>query len=287
MSNKYLNAVIVATLCGGVLQGCLKDEAGSGQFSLGVTDAPVDSASNVFVQFSGVELKGKDTHTFTFDEPKKIDLLTLQGSASLDLVDNVSLPSGKYQWIRLMVDTASVQDTYIVLDDGSEHELTIPGGLESGLKLVRGFSISENGNSNFTVDFDVRKSVVESNNGYHLKPALRITDNLEIGHIKGSVSPTLFANSCTAPVVYAFEGQVTPIDISGTTTDPVTTSLVSLDDVDSSYKYELGFLEAGIYTLGLTCESANDNVEAVDTINFISTVEATVEAKTKTTQDFL
>lgn len=277
----------IAAFCLTSLTACMQDKTGSGQFSLNLTDAPIDSAQNVFVQFSGIELKGKDTHTFTFDSPKKIDLLDLQGSTSVSLLDNQTLPAGKYQWIRLIVDTDKTLDTYIVMDDGTENELTIPGGSETGLKLVRGFSISENGNSNFTVDFDVRKSVVDSNSGYHLKPALRIVDNLEIGHIKGSVDASLFAQSCTTPTIYAFSGSVTPMDISGATSDPVSTALVTLDGIDSTYKYEIGFLETGTYTLGLTCESQLDNVETVETINFISTQEVLVEVKAKTISDFI
>ena len=255
-------------------------------FSLGITDAPIDSASNVYVQFSGVEIKGTETHTFTFDPPKQIDLLALQGSKTSALLENESLPAGDYQWIVLKVDTAGTLDTYITLDDGSDNELTIPSGNETGLKLVQGFTVSASGSSDFTIDFDVRKSVIKNVNGYTLKPALRMVDNLEVGHIKGNVSETLLASNCTEPSIYAFSGSVTPIDISGATTDPVTTALVSYSEADALYTYEIGFLEAGTYTLGLTCEASIDDVATSDNIVFIDSKEVLVETNKTATQDF-
>jgi len=285
MKNSYKFAI--SAFCLATLSACMQDESGSGAFTLDLTDAPVDSAQNVFVQFTGVELKGKDIHTFTFDSPKQIDLLNLQGSNSVALLENETLPAGKYNWVRLMVDTDQSLDTYIVMNDGTEHELSIPSGSETGLKLVRGFNISENGNSNFTIDFDVRKSIVDSNNGYHLKPALRIVDNLEIGHIKGNVDASLFASSCTEPAIYAFSGSVAPADISGISTDPVTTALVNFNEANGSYQYEIGFLETGTYTLALTCDSSMDDIETVDTLNFIQSNEVVVESKVKTTADFI
>ncbi|MBW3567908.1 MAG: DUF4382 domain-containing protein, partial [Proteobacteria bacterium] len=49
--------------------------------SLGVTDAPVDSATRVVVEFTGVSAKraGGQATVFDFDTPRQIDLLALQG----------------------------------------------------------------------------------------------------------------------------------------------------------------------------------------------------------------
>lgn len=276
----------LATACVLALSACSTGGTTQTGFSLGITDAPIDSATSVFVQFSGVEIKGKDTYTFTFDTPKQIDLLALQGSNATALLDNEMISEGNYQWITLKVDTAGDLDSYIKLDDGTNHELTIPSGNESGLKLVRGFTVSASGSSDFTIDFDVRKSVIQNVSGYTLKPALRLVDNLEIGHVSGSVSSTLLSNTCTEPNIYAFAGSVTPTDISGATTDPVTTALVSYSEANSLYSYEVGFLETGTYTLGLTCEASSDDVSTVDTIAFVSSNEVLIEANKTTVQDF-
>ncbi len=280
-------AALILSACGGSGGG---DDTGS--LSLSITDAPVDGAQNVYVQFSSVEVfgSGSGSQVFNFDPPKQIDLLALQGSASTALLDNVSLPAGAYQWVRLGVDTAGDMDTYIVLSDGSTEELTIPSGDETGLKLVQGFDVSVTGSSDFTIDFDLRKSVHEMNGAYELRPALRLLDNSEIGHIKGNVDGTLIA-SCdpdTAYAVYVFEGLNISPDDTGSMTTAVTTSLL-----DDTYNYEAGFLNAGDYTLALTCQADGDD-PALDDLafgnsigdGFIATANVTVEANQTTIYNF-
>ena len=75
--------------------------------------------------------------TFTFPTPHQVDLIQQQGGSSAVLLSGVSLPAGKYAWIRLMVDPSA---STITLADGSVHPLTIPSGAETGLKLVHGFT---------------------------------------------------------------------------------------------------------------------------------------------------
>ncbi|MDZ7787404.1 MAG: DUF4382 domain-containing protein [Halofilum sp. (in: g-proteobacteria)] len=77
------SAALVA--CGGGSSG-----DGSGSLSLGVTDAPVDSAQNVFVEFSSVTLKPAEGEPFTidFEEPKQIDLLDQQNGKSEILLED-------------------------------------------------------------------------------------------------------------------------------------------------------------------------------------------------------
>jgi len=265
----------------------------TGTLSLSVTDAPVDNAARVVVQFSSVEVFGSmnGSQTFTFDTPRQIDLLALQGSASATLLDNVSLPAGSYQWVRLGVDTDGAMDTYLELNDGTIEELTIPSGAETGLKLVQGFDVSASGSSDFTIDFDLRKSVHQANNSYRLRPALRMMDNSAIGHISGNVDGTLLTNNCgadTAYAVYAFEGADISPDDTGSTTEAVTTSLL-----DEFGNYELGYLNAGDYTLALTCQADQDD-PAIDDVafgnttgdGFIATANVTVTANQTTRYDF-
>jgi len=67
-------ALLVLAACGG---GGGDGGAKTGMLKLGVTDAPVDVADAVVVQFSGVELKPKNGSPFTVTYsggPKSIDL---------------------------------------------------------------------------------------------------------------------------------------------------------------------------------------------------------------------
>ena len=114
---------VLLTACGG--GGGDDDGASTGSLSLSVTDAPVDSADNVFVEFYGVELQPANGERITFDFSERcesdpascqIDLLALTGGASELILDNEIVPSGEYNWLRLMVNAVPiVRDSYIIV----------------------------------------------------------------------------------------------------------------------------------------------------------------------------
>lgn len=294
-SLKYLPLLAIFPLavtgCGG--GGSSTSSSSTGSFSLSVTDAPVDDAENVVVEFTGVTLKPAegDAITFTFDEPKSIDLLAQQNGNSADLLNDEELATGAYNWIRLAVNAEedSVMDSYIQID-GSQYELDIPSGSSSGLKLNRGFTISASGNANFTIDFDLRKSIVLANGDYKLRPTLRIVDNNEIGTITGEVDSTLLTSQCAdtnayAGVVYVYEGLgVTPDDLDGTDPEPLSSAAVSYDEEDGVYTYTAAFLEAGEYTVTYTCNT--DDSELDETLTFSGTADVTLASGATETQNF-
>jgi hypothetical protein len=149
-----------------LIAGCSDNSPSTGYLSLAVTDAPVDNATAVVVEFTGVEVKpaGGEAIAFEYDEPRTIDLLALSGSDSESLLDGAEVPAGHYDWVRLQVNAAAdgAQDSYIDLKDGTRHELDVPSGAETGLKLHNGFDVPAGGAANFTVDFDLRSSVHDS-----------------------------------------------------------------------------------------------------------------------------
>ncbi|MGE5240600.1 MAG: DUF4382 domain-containing protein, partial [Bacteroidota bacterium] len=289
-------AMLMLAGCGGSSGG---GGSSTGTMSLRITDAAVDSADHVYVQFHGVELQAADgkrttlyycqdptdaTKTIVSDSacttppaPKQIDLLALNGGLADTLLDSFTLPSGHYSWARLMVDTAGTLDSYIVVA-GNDFELTIPSGAETGLKVNRGFDVPAGGHADFTIDFDLRKSVVLANGNYMLRPTLRMVDNAMVGAIAGTVDPSLIPSGCT-PAVYVFSGAgATPddIDTDNTNPDPVTTAKVNLTDGT----YKAAFLEAGDYTVAYTCDAAADD-PAVDntadnTVTFSNTATVAV-----------
>lgn len=234
-------ATAALSACGGGGGGDSSKPANQqSQASFSITDAAVDNAVEVWVTFEAVRLKPQNGQTieFEFDEPRQIDLLTLQGNSSELLLDNVTLPAGDYSWLRLDIDDNdcealgpgdSPEGSYIVLDDGSQEALFIPSGDESGLQLTGGFTVAEDGSSNFTIDFDLRKSLVKPVGApcHFLKPSLRMVDNENAGSIEGTVSAELINHpSClddeegeefeTGNAVYVFAGaDVNPDDVDG------------------------------------------------------------------------
>lgn len=288
----------VLTACGGSGSSASQSDS-HGSFSLAVTDAPVDSAVAVVVEFSGVSVKPADGTAIEllFDEPHSIDLLALQGNASQEIVTDTLLPAGDYEWIRLHVNAEqdNVMDSYVETDTGTQLELWVPSGSQTGLKLVRGFTVLAGGAVDFTVDFDLRKSIVSppavSGKSIMLKPVLRLVDNISAGGISGTVDSAIIAEACADPstelgAVYVFSGaDATPVDVSGTETDPLTTALVSY--ADDMYSYEIGFLPMGEYTLAYTCDAAIDDPETADDLNFIGAATVVVEEGSEASLDFV
>ena len=180
--------------CGG---GGSESPAGQSQYgriNLRITDSPVTSAERVVVQFTGLEIKpvgAAQPEVFDF-APRRIDLLALDGGGSEILLADEMLPAGEYESIRLKVNAGrNGSDSFIELDDGSMHPLFIPSGNQTGLKLIRGFTIGAGSTHNFTIDFDLRKSVIHPpglGDPYLLKPVLRLVNNLEVGTIDGTVA---------------------------------------------------------------------------------------------------
>jgi hypothetical protein len=290
--NAIRNRVLAGSTLLLALSGCQDDGPGSGKLSMGVTDAPVDNATAVVVQFTGVEVKPENgnARSFDFDEPRQIDLLALTGTDSELLLDEVEVESGRYNWVRLKVQATvdDVLDSYITID-GIQHELYVPSGAETGLKLNNGFRVPNGGAAAFTVDFDLRKSVHEPMNAedsYVLRPTLRIVDNARAGAIAGTVDNTWIVEGCS-PAVYVFTGSgVTPDDVDGTAPDTVTSARVQQNTASGQYEYTAGFLVEGSYTVSFTCDAAGDDPATDDTLDFAGTRNATVVADQTTTVNF-
>ena len=283
-----------------LLSACSDSRQSSAPITLNITDAPVDEADAVIVQFTSVTLRssGNDDLVFEFDSPKSIDLLALQGMASQPLIENEVIPAGEYNQIRLAVNAEfdSVMDSYITVNS-VDYELRVPGGSQSGLKINTPFTVAAGStdisvadeNAVYTIDFDLRKSIVNpvGQPGYFLKPVLRLVQNTNTGSVAGSVDSNLLlgtncsdADPLTGNAVYVFAGSVIPDDFDETGVEPITTSLVSFDSNSGTYSYEVGYLVEGGYTLGFTCaadlDDENDNANVVFDVVDNITIEAGV-----------
>ncbi len=276
----------------------------TGRISLAVTDAPLDDARSVVVQFSGVAFKREGSDPERVENlspsPRQIDLLQFQQGRAAVLIDGATLPAGRYEWVRLIVDNQpNVRDSYLVLDSGAECELRVPSGAESGLKLNRGFTLPADGSVALTVDFDLRKSIhappgqggsgLNCSQGYLMRPTLRLVDNANVGAIAGRVDAALVTEGCM-PKVYVFDGSgATPDDVeetSATTPDVDPLLVVSVPVVNgaAAFDYRAAFVPAGQYTAAFTC--GDDDPTADDTLEFEGTQNATVQSNLITTVNF-
>ncbi|PHQ25571.1 hypothetical protein CLH62_08110 [Marinobacter guineae] len=283
--------------CGGSGDGA--SSSSTGNVSFDVTDAPAMEFSNVTIAFTGISLKPEDGKwiEFTFEQAKTWNLLDLQGGMSEPLITDEEVPAGNYTQIRLLIDT---KESFVELEDepGIEKTLAVPSGEQSGLKLNGDFVVTADTTTDFTIDFDVKKSIVnpsgQSLADYLLKPSLRLVNNVEVGAISGGVdyatiNSTRLGTDQLANCAEGYEGAVyvyqgadaipTDINVNSDETGPVMAVPVSDDDNDGVYTYTAAFLEAGDYTISYSCQL--DDNEADDEMEFDGTHTVTVIADTK------
>jgi hypothetical protein len=270
---------LVLSACGGSSNS--DSSSGTGSLSLSITDAPIHEAESVTVNFIGAVVKPAEGPALEFhfckdpDDPdvdppivqdsecadsadrhvESIDLLQQTGGASALLLDDVEVPSGKVNWVRLVLADEAGE---IVLSTGT-FPLTVPSGNQTGLKLNQGFMVPEDGEAKIYIDFDVRKSIVEVHSSvppsYKLKPTLRLVE--DFGAIVGKVDATLMDPTCLGGSIYIFAGAgTTPDDIDRDNGDPVSSTLVKVDTSSSNitgWSYHADFLAPGDYTVAFVC----------------------------------
>ena len=270
-------------------------------FSLNITDAPVDGVIEVWVRITGYTIHAVDGDTVSRDfDPVDVNLLSLQGTNSLKLVVNDVVPVGDYNWLRLHVNATidEVFDSYVTLQGGNSYELNIPSGSQTGLKINTPFTLEADMLASRTIDFDLRKSLVLTGSGeYQLRPTLRLVDDALAGSVSGAVNATLISSpdQCsdndpnTGNAVYVYKGfDVVPEDLNDfSINDVITANVVWSDEYDENetdddefkgYMFEVGFLEAGDYTIALTCQADQDDPETMDSMVFVYTKNVTVVA---------
>jgi hypothetical protein len=326
----YLGLAITAIM----VQGC--GSSGDNEIdiapvlSLSVSDAPVENAMQVVACFSEIELKavnnsndqnliiGLDTNTTTANDlctdtqgtvipnTRGIDLLSLSGIDSEEILSGVEIAAGEYTQIRLSISDGSYAlvdiDNDGVADDVDQdgNPDKIPVRVPSNELKLDGFTATAGARTDLTVEFDLRKGMTNpvGQSGYILKPrGVRIVDNSVSGHIQGTVSEVLLSdNMCnitptdlteSVASVYLYEGvdldPTTLADNGGSEGQEALTSAAVLYDGAGNYNFEIGFVAAASYTLSLTCDEDSDP-EGDDELVFITNQELTVSEKGQITQ---
>ena len=315
-------SALLLSACGGGGDG---SEAGAGVTRLGtvsfsVTDAPVTDARKVLVGFRQVQIKyegddAPETLDVTEDgSPLVVDLLELQGAKQTTLIQEERVKAGRYEWIRFIIDpeTTKILPTIegvadplplIISSDRAElatdddfEDLRVPSGR---IQLIGGFTVPADGVVSYTIDFDLRHSLVRTGGGqYKLKPVLRMTENSEIGHISGYINNSTYDDCADINddpnnvTITLFDGDLTPGEFDDADSDPeVTDILDDADDVEpitaaivaseadnqNRHSFEIGFVTAGTYKLALTCGSDNPLADDDESPDLAYEAYATVE----------
>jgi len=292
---------LMLTACGGG-----GSASGSSGLTLRITDAPVsdEDIAEVWVTFTKVIIQPVDGERFEVDVTdddgitgKSIDIKNLTEGKSM-LLGEYALPEGDYSWMRLVIDPA---ETYVVETEGGTPLLDCSSCDESHLKLNRSFTIETEGWVDFTIDFDLRKSITLTqpqsvqprlDYAYKLRPTLRIIDtDVASSFIYGAVSDTRIvradSDDPTGCAVYVYEGAqdlVEPDDICEIEDSaicpeadrPLLEAGVEFNESSGLYEYRTGFMNPGTYTVALLC--APDDPVLDDVVSFIGEIQVITEA---------
>lgn len=264
---KSLFAVGVAASFGFLTIGCGGGGAGAGTGSVSVAlaDAPDPSATAVNVIVDRVEANVNGTWTpITSSSPAfSGNLLSL---ATTDkLLGTTSLPTGHYTQVRLFVSSATVTDAT------GTHDVTIPSGSQTGLKVLVDFDINANNVTTVLLDFDVSHSLIQTGAGaYTLKPVVRGVVQVLSGTITGTVVDK------NGPVTNAIV-TITPTGAQPSSTDPST-----LTQADGTFK--MWGVMPGSYTVNVTFTPTGGTAETGSAANEVVAANANTAAGTITLQ---
>ena len=191
-----------------------------------LTDAPAEY-EEVNITFSEVAVHHDVEGWIVLrGDPISVDLLEWNNGNSIE-IGRGEVDAGRVTQIRLMVSDADV------VVDGQTHDLDIPSGYQTGLKLITNFALEAGTSSTLMLDFDAHHSIVttgppDNPNGYKLKPTIRAVEVEATGSISGSVvnvGDNAVATVTEADVVVTS----TPVKADGT--------------------FTLAYLEPGTYTI--------------------------------------
>ncbi len=201
---KILSAFLLCLGVGLLLYACGGGGSGGGvgTLSTALTDSTTDEYQAIYVTIARVEVHNDAGGSWeTVATPDATYNL-------LDLVNGVrenlgmaTLGAGHYTQMRLIIGLTPDAGlnlfsqphpyaNYFIAKDGAIHELKVPSGPQTGLKLVNGFDIDTDQTTELILDFDALRSVVMagSSGQYLLKPTIKVLDTAEGAKVSGTVA---------------------------------------------------------------------------------------------------
>lgn len=262
--------------CGGSSTEADLDVSGSsGTLDLKLSDAATDLYKAVYVTVAKVQVKLDAENEEPLEEGNDVSAET-EGQASgwvtvatpmttinlLELVNGVraqlaltSVASGSYGQMRLILGNkadgginilsqAHPFANYVIDVDNEIHALKVPSGFQTGIKIVRGFTISPAETTEIVLDFDAAHSVVVagSSGKYLLKPVIRVMTVAEAALVNGRVTRISDGASLSGAVVSAQRFNAGADDPK----NEVVVEAATVSELDGSFEM---LLSPGTYTL--------------------------------------
>ncbi|EAS42968.1 DUF4382 domain-containing protein [Photobacterium profundum] len=294
-----MKKAVIVGLVSAALAGCggsdSSDSNGTGTFSLAFSDAPVDGLDRVCVAFDQISVHHANggesswgTTSFAADQSSPecvppgltipsdsngnpefmvINLMAYQGNDSLQVLSDELMESGKYTQMRLSVlekgtysngtPYSHVEET----DTNSVEGIRVPSG---ELKLD-GFDVVADATQAYTLEFDLRKSMVQNANGYQLKPrGVRLVNNESVAAIDGTVSSSAcndYINNINDAFVYVYPASTDDHGDLGSEFEPYTSVAVNVNPLTQNGTFDVGYVPFGTYDLALVCNGSEDHPE--------------------------
>ena len=252
MSNLRSSLVVLlapsVVAIGLVIGGCGggdDDLSGTGTARVVLTDAPMSDVDEVHVKITRIELMGEAGAQVLLNDhdiPDDVEMIAL--GANPLLLGQRAIPAGEYTQVRMLIDDTPGAN-YVVDSEGERHDLTIPSGAQSGVKLVTGaFEVVDGQIITILLDFNAAASVHQAGQSgqWIMRPTVFANvvtgADLDLGTIRGTV-----LDEAGAPIV-APDGQVLGVFVE---TPFGTVGVAEVDPVDGSF--ELPAVIAGPYNL--------------------------------------
>jgi hypothetical protein len=147
-----LAALFLVAACGSSDPGSGR----SGDVEIRLVDAPTTAVSEIVVTITRVDAHVNGKWETLSSSTNTVDLLKLQGG-TFALLGVTTIPAGKITQFRLYVTDAG--PNYVTTPDQAHHDLTVPSGDESGIKLKANFDVAPCSQGSVTLDFDGKRSI--------------------------------------------------------------------------------------------------------------------------------
>lgn len=169
-----------------------------------VVDAPSQQFKQINLNIQKVEIHSDATGWITLSTPNKtVNLLSLTGGVAETLAAGAMIPVGHYEQMRLMLGAGNT----VVLQDGTSGALTVPSGIQSGVKIPGDFTVAAGTTADVFIDFDGAHSIqvvmAGASQKFILRPTIRAIDKTVTGSISGILTASAGGAGLSAALVSA------------------------------------------------------------------------------------
>lgn len=257
---KIIKTLTAASLTALFLASCGSSGGGTGTLSVAMSDASTDQYEAIYVTIDSVQVNSSsdestETGWQTIATPVSTFNLLELVNGTRETLGIADLDSGHYTQMRLILGDAADSSinilseahpfaNYVIDLSGAYHELTVPSGMQTGIKIVQGFDINANSTTELILDFDASASVVVAGNSgrYMLKPTIKMLNMVDASIISGEVTlssdSSMLANTKVSAQVFD--------NTAASAENRVVVETSTLSDADGNYSL---FLSPGTYNL--------------------------------------